>query len=193
MRALLILILLAVGCGRGAKVVQLPAPPVEVPAANLPVGLRPWNWTDAKGSGSCVIASSVYHLRWQHKLALADGFRKSYAGGQTADSIKRIWSVNRIPFVFTEAGDPSFLEWASETRRGAIIWYFPSHCVHFCGFSSRNGQEFALLNDNNRVQNYIWIPKQEFLKNWRGYGGFAASALFSPVGPLLYPGYEVRR
>jgi hypothetical protein len=43
------------------------------------------------------------------------------------------------------------------------------------------------------VQNYIWIPKQEFLKSWRGYGGFAASALYSPVGPLLYPGYEVRK
>lgn len=190
---LLTLLLVTAGCSTSESWRELPDAPPEVPPANLPLSLREKNWTSASGSGSCVIASTVYHLRWNGKPQIAQIFRDNYAGGQTATSIQQKWKAAGIPYACTESGDPDFLEWASNTRRGAIIWYFDSHCVHFCGFSRINNREYALLCDNNRVANYIRIPKEQFLREWRGYGGFACSTLFPPAPSLPYQGYEVVR
>lgn len=190
MFALLVAIASIVGCDV-ERWVELPAPSPEVPKANLPVSLRQKNWVDQRGSGSCVIASSVYHFRWMNRPDVAEFFRRSYAGGQTAQSITEKWRAARIPFECTdETSDPEFLEWASRTRRGAIIWYFPNHCVTFCGYSTIQGQEYAVLCDNNRVENYIRIPKKQFIRKWRGYGGFACTALLPPAPSLPFAGYQ---
>lgn len=181
--------MLFAGCST-PSLIALPDAPPEIPPANLPLPLRQKNWVDSRGSGSCVIASSVYHFRWCNRPEVADFFRKKYAGGQTSTSIQEKWKAAGIPYAATEAGDPDFLEWASNTRRGAIIWYFDRHCVHFCGFSKINNREYALLCDNNRVENYIRIPKEQFLREWRGYGGFACSTLLPPAPSLPYQGYE---
>lgn len=192
-------LLLAVGCeARTGRWYELPAPPPEIPVVNLPRAMRPHNWTDARGSGSCVIASSVFHFHWQNRPDLAEFFRKSYAGGQTADSIEKKWRAAGIPFASTynpdprldHSGDPEFLDWASRSRRGAIIWFFDSHCVHFCGFARIGTEEFAILNDNNREANFIRIPKIEFLKRWRGYGGYACTALLSPAPSMPFRGFS---
>lgn len=194
-------LLVSAGCIDESRLVRLPNQPPEVPPSNLPLPLRQKNWVDSRGSGSCVIASSVYHFRWMGQPEIANHFRKSYAGGQTDTSIKAKWKAAGIPFACTgdksydrsatmAYGDPDFLEWASDTRRGAIIWYFDSHCVNFCGYSKIDGQEFALLCDNNRIDKFIRIPKQQFLKNWRGYGGFACTALLPPAPCLPYEGYQ---
>ena len=129
------------------------------------------------------------HFRWQGKYSLADGWRNRYAGGETAYSILNKWITNRIPFTFTDDGDPRFLDWATATRRGAIIWYYPSHCVTFMGFGAMNGKEYAFLCDNNRTGRFIAIEKHPFIVAWRGYGGFAATAVFTPAGPLPWPAY----
>lgn len=171
--------------------IALDDPPPEKPLANLPLALREQNWPDRNGSGSCVIASSIYHLRWHNQLALADYFRRTHAGGQTASSIQEKWRAAGIPFACTERGDPDFLEWCSRNRHGAIIWYFDRHCVHFCGFSVINGVEHALISDNNRIGFFIRIPKQQFIREWRGYGGFACTALLSPAPALPFQGYQV--
>jgi len=192
---------LAAGCVQDDRLIRLADRPPELPPSNLPLQLRQKNWVDSRGAGSCVIASSVYHFRWMGQPQIADYFRKSYAGGQTDTGIKKKWTEAKIPFVFTgdrsydrsasaAYGDPSFLEWASTTRRGAIIWYFDSHCVNFCGFSRIDGQDFALLCDNNRVEKFIRIPKQQFLTAWRGYGGFACTAMLPPAPRLPFEGYR---
>lgn len=166
-------------------------PPPEIPVANLPASLRQTNWTHPRnGQGSCVHASSISHFRWQGKYDLADAWRKQYAGGETAYSILNKWISNRIPFVYTDKGDPAFLEWATDTRRGSIIWYYPSHCCTFCGFAlGQDGREYAYILDNNRTGRFLAIEKQPFIRAWRGYGGFAASAVFTPTGPLPWPAY----
>lgn len=167
----------------------------EIPAANIPSALRYKNWPDARGSGSCVIASTCSVLEWANKPQLAEKFRKAYAGGQTETSIIKKWRENNIPFVATmrdeDHGDPDFLQWTSDTRRAAIIWYFPNHCVTFCGFSQWEGREVAWLLDNNRKDRFIPIPKDQFLTEWRGYGGFAATPLLAPAPSLPFQGYEV--
>ena len=205
MRSLLLLLVLVacVGCTESTWV-ELPAPPKEIPSANIPLALRYKNWPDANGSGSCVIASSCAAFEWVNRPDLASKFRKTYAGGQTETSILTKYKQNNVPFVATQDpkiarasgtwgyGDPSILEWCSSTRRACIIWYFPNHCVTFVGFSDWQGKEVAWLLDNNRKERFIPIPKDQFLTEWRGkYGGFAAVPLLTPAPSLPYKGFDV--
>lgn len=191
----LVLILFCVGCD-SSQWLELPANPPEMPVANIPKSLRQTNWADSRGSGSCVIASSCSAFQWINRPELVKLFRTQYAGGQTESSIKAKWRANRIPFVCTETdaehGDPAILEWATKTRRAAIIWYFPNHCVTFVGFGLWDGREVAWLLDNNRVGQFIPIDKQTFIRNWRSYGGFAAIPLEHPVPARPWQGYKAR-
>ena len=171
------------------------SPVAEVPAANIPTKLRQTNWPDKYGSGSCVIASSCSVFEWSNRPDLAAKFRRSYAGGQTENSIKKKYRENGLQFLAPERdneyGDPGYLQWVSDTRRACIIWYFENHCVTFCGFSRHNGQEVAWLLDNNRTQRFIPIEKTLFLREWRRYGGFCGVPLMTPAPPVPFQGYEV--
>ena len=182
---------------------ELTCPVLEVPAANVPLALRYKNWPDRNGSGSCVIASSCSAFEWFNRPDLATKFRKTYAGGQTETNILDKYRESRIPFVATQNpevvartsgyryGDPRILELCSSTRRACIIWYFPNHCVTFVGFSQWQGQEVAWLLDNNRKERFIPIPKNQFISEWRGFGGFAVVPWLTPAPALPFQGYEV--
>ena len=172
------------------RVIPCPPPAKEIPVANLPLLLREWNWLSKNQEGSCGYASSVYHLRWHGKFELADWFRKNHAGGVTATSIKRDWAAAGIPFHHTEDGDPAFLQWATRNRHGAIIWFFESHCVHFCGIATIDGKTYGILCDNNRVEKYLRVPYVEFVQRWREYGGFACATTWSPPPPIPWAAYQ---
>lgn len=87
-------------------------------------------------------------------------------------------------------GDPAFLVWASQTRRAAIIWYKPSHCVAFVGISVVGGKEMAVIQDNNRPGTFEQYPLDEFIRKWRGYGGFACTLLLTPPqAPIPWPSF----
>lgn len=159
----------------------------EVPAANLPRSLRPHNWTDARGSGSCVHASTVYSLFWCGKPSTAQWWRKSHAGGETANTIRRYHDAAGLKYFYTLNADPRLLDWATQTRRAAIIWYYPRHCVSFVGFhAGTDGRAMAHLVDNNRPSEVIRIERSKFLREWAGYGGFALALADPPVPPPLY-------
>jgi hypothetical protein len=191
LRKILYLVFLVAGCDApiSVSVIPNPQPFSEIPVVNIPQKLRQQNWPSTAGEGSCVIASSISHLHWQDQSDVATKLRSRYSGGQTATSIRNIWKNERIPFVYTESGDPSFMEWASASGRGAICWFLPSHCQTFVGFSKEDGVEYAYLLDNNRINQFTKLTKREFLRAWRGYGGFAMTALFSPSPPLPWPAY----
>lgn len=164
----------------------------DIYSADIPLALRQNNWVDRNNSGSCVIASSIPVLRWHSQDAVADYFRKNYAGGQTASSIKAIWTRHKIPFEVEEDGRPEFLQWCSDTRRPAIIWFYTSHCVTFIGFGTWKGEEVAWLLDNNRIQSYIPVERNSFIRAWRvQFGGFAMATTLMPCPPLPRQGYEV--
>ena len=172
------------------RLVPNPPPAAEIPVANLPESLRPYNWTDVGGSGSCVNASTVYMLRWRGMEAMADWWRANHAGGETDSTIRKHHDAAGIRYVFTRAADASFLDWCSRTRRGAIIWFYERHCISFVGFATVEGREYAFLNDNNRPQRFIRIERGAFIRRWAGYGGFGLSQLNPPVPPPLYPAYR---
>ena len=160
----------------------------EIPGANLPVDLRPYNWTDRGGSGSCANASSVYNLQWAAKPDVAEYWRRTHAGGETDRSLRAKHDAAKQPYYYTLRADPALLDWATRTRRSAVIWYYPSHAINFCGFHREPGDQrtYAYLLDNNRPQRFIKVERSEFLRAWAGYGGFALSLAAPPVPPPLY-------
>ncbi|QDV56495.1 hypothetical protein [Rosistilla oblonga] len=189
-----LILLCLVGCNGSLESVPatqpVPPPAAEIPVANLPVDLREWNWTNRLGIGSCAHASFVYHLRWQNQLELAERWRATHSGGESATSMQRAVRAEGLPFNATTTADPAFLDWASRTRRGAIIWFFKDHAVHFCGWATVDGIEYAILCDNNRIERYLRVERSEFLRRWKQYDGFALSTTFSPVPPALFPAFE---
>jgi hypothetical protein len=129
--------------------------------------------------GSCVYASMCTVLVWQHREDLAGIMRSNYSGAASADALIAACQALGIDYAFTKTGDSGFLEWCDRTNRGAVIFYFPDHCVTFAGYDSDN----ALVIDNNAPGNYIRIPKARFLQDWKSYGGFALTAVYSPSPP----------
>lgn len=188
----------SLGCEAPAPAVVAVQPPAaEIPVVSLPETLRQWNWRSTQaasyGEGSCVIASSCSLFNWLGRPDISQFMRQNYAGGQTARSVQQIWSSMRVEYCATEGGDPEHLEWCSRTRRGAIIWFFPNHCVTFCGYSRVDGADYAILLDNNRCEQYLRIPHEEFVRAWRQYGGFAATPLLTPTSPKPWPAYVPAR
>ncbi len=150
----------------------------ETPVVNLPLHARCRNYA----GGSCVIASTVSLFRWQGRDDLADLFRRAYSGGQSASSLHAKLEARGVRYAYTTSGDAAFLDWACRTRRGAGVTFFANH---FICLVHLDGQR-AILLDNNRVGQYITLSRDEFLRRWRGYGGWATTPVYSPAAPLAW-------
>ncbi|MEM9825100.1 MAG: hypothetical protein AAF958_00850 [Planctomycetota bacterium] len=186
-----LVLLASIGCDTPPPQLKPLKKIVEIPAANLPADMRLFNWTDRRGSGSCVIASSCYNFNWSDQEERAMDWRRRYAGGQTETTIRRKHDAEQIPYYFTRSADMEFLEWCNKTRRSALIWFFQSHCVNFVGISRDPSRptdptQYVWLCDNNRPMRYLRIPKAEFARRWAGYGGFGLTPAAAPLPPPLF-------
>jgi len=143
---------------------------------DLPEALRCQNYA----GGSCMHASLISVFRWQGLHEMADWWRANYSGPESVLGLAQ--KAKRFPwlkYAYTSSGDADFLEWCSRTRRGAAIHYYPNHAVTFCGYEGSD----AILLDNNRTGRLIRIDKSQFLREWRGYGGYALTVVYSPTPP----------
>jgi hypothetical protein len=134
------------------------------------------------GGGSCVHASTINLLEWQGNHELATWWRQNYAGGEFSTRLHERLEHAGLRWAATVNGDVSFLDWCCQTRRGAGIGYFPSHAINLVHLDN----EKAGLLDNNRPKEYIWIPRDRFIHNWKGYGGWAWTLVYSPPPPIPY-------
>lgn len=149
---------------------------------DLPPDLRTRNW----GGGSCVHASTVNLLYWQGQEEMAEWWRKTYIGGEYANRlIQRLESAG-LRYAYTTKGDFEFLKWCCRTRRGAGIFYKPSHSINCVGID----QQYVYLLDNNATQypeqrgHYERVPVQQFVSEWKNrYGGFAWTLVYNPPPP----------
>jgi hypothetical protein len=185
-------LLMIVGCEEPAvRVRSLPVPAAEQPASNLPVSLHQRNWTGSLGQGSCVHASLVNHLRWLNEFELGERWRTTYSDGEWDSRLRDRLDAAGIDYSYTIKADPRFLDWASNTRRGAILWWKPSHCCTFVGWVNRDGKQYAGILDNNYPGRFELTPREQFVRLWAGYGGFALTVLNDPSSSLPYRSYEV--
>lgn len=206
MRSLLLTAIVALacfgsaGCDNTPDLVWQPEQAQPIPATHLPVAMRHRNWS-GRGQygygGSCVFASSKnsFEIVGRHDLVeLFDDLRRQgYQGPETGNGILKKYRDQNIPHVYTDTGDVSLLQAASDARRPGIIFYYPNHCVTFVGFDTRDdGREFAVLLDNNFPDKYILIPRAVFESSWDYYDGFAAVPWVQPATPRTYPATRPR-
>lgn len=136
------------------------------------------NW----GTGSCEFASLATLCEWQGFPEMAQYIRQNYRGGfHIADphggGLAGILDKYGFDFAYTVDGDTQFLDWVTATRRGAVIEYYKKHCVNFAGWDATT----AYLLDNNHVDEFRTVPRDEFVHNWqRAYGGNALTLLYDP-------------
>lgn len=184
----------------------------ELPVCNLPPSLRVRNY---KG-GSCVHASTGSAFNWLGLYSLQRWWNATYSGGESYNGLVSKLQRAGIPFYSTASGDVATLERCTRERRMATIFFYSAHSVSFNGFGDgavRVGQssspwwndfgdltygrgwdyarnpagKFAYLLDNNRTGAFIEIPREEYLRKWRGYGGVAVvPTLGAPAPPLPF-------
>jgi hypothetical protein len=150
----------------------------RAPAVDLPPALREANW----GGGSCVHASTVHLLHWQGEHDLAAWWRRHYRGGEYASRLHARLEQAGLRYAYTVRGDVGFLEWALRTRRGAGITYYPQHAVNLVHLDD----EWAGLLDNNRIERIVWVRRDEFVRRWQAYGGWAWTLVYDPPPPIPF-------
>lgn len=148
-------------------------------SVHVPVEMRERNYA----GGSCVHASTETTLRYQGFVELADWWRRTYSGGEYAAGLEAKLEAAGLRWASTNSGDPAFLEWVSRTRRTAIIFYKPSHSINFVQFRDAGDGQVAVLIDNNHPAAEETVEKQQFLRAWQGFGGFAATIVGAPPPP----------
>ena len=196
MRTLLTLVALlcviCTGCiDQPVQVRARPVPPAEQPPANLPASLHQRNWTGPLGQGSCVHASMTNHFRWLNLYEMGERWRGTYSDGEYDSRLRQRLDAANVDYAFTLKADPRFLDWASETRRGAILWWKPSHCCTFSGWVVKDGKQYAAILDNNYPGRFELTPREQFVRLWAGYGGFALSVIDPATSSVPYRSYEI--
>jgi hypothetical protein len=148
-----------------------------VPPVDLPYELRMKNYS----GGSCVHASTEMIMRWQGMEDLAAWWRETYHGGESSGGLINKCEKAGLRFAYTTEGDVGFLDWCSRTKRGATIFYKPSHSICFFGWTEDGRQ--AILLDNNHIKEHEYVDRETFISKWKGFGGFALTPVYSPAPP----------
>jgi hypothetical protein len=170
----------------------LTAPRAETPSINPPVSIRVRNWLGGASGreGSCAHASTVNMLHWQNEFDLARIWRSKYSGGEYASRLRERLDREGVKYAFTEQANLALLDYAHETRRGAVIWWKPSHACTFCGWVEINGRTHAVVLDNNFPERFEYTEKSQFHRLWASYGGFGLTVLGDPPSPPPFRSYE---
>jgi len=181
------------GCDVAPQHARALAPPaIEQPPANLPAALHQRNWTGRLNQGSCVHASVVNLLRWLNEYDLGERWRTTYSDGEYDSRLEERLTAVPIDFISTRNADPRFLDWCSRNRYACLLWWKPSHCCAFMGWvSDSQGNQFAAILDNNYPGKFQYTPREQFVRLWSGYGGYACCILGTPASSIPYRSYEV--
>lgn len=209
--ALALSLFLFCGCDEAItkyRVHALPKRTLEAPVANIPRALRQKNWLGSRNEGSCVHASTKNALTWLNDIKAAKAW--PHENGETANGLLGKLKEAGIPYIETQNGNYKYLEWATEMRLAAVIWWKPSHSCMFGGFSKGSAileysprakdaqgkaidpdKEYAAILDNNSIEAYEYTEKSQFIRMWHSYGGFAAVLMKDPTTSIPYESYEL--
>ena len=153
----------------------------ERPTVNLPAVLRQSNWRGPQGQGSCVHATMISLFRWQYRLKTADHWRQTYGDGEQPEDLAAKFNEEGIRYAYVTNGDVRFLEWACSTRRGCGITVMGgAHMVALVYLDDK----WAAILDNNNVENFIWVPRETLIAEWKASYGWAGTPIYTPAAPL---------
>ena len=142
------------------------------PVSELPRSIQNY------GGGSCVHASTANLLYLQGRDAEAKQHLR-YAGGEGSGGLNAKLNRDGVDYAYTTTGDVSLLDWAARNRLGAGITYYPNHFITMTHLDSK----WAILVDNNNPKKDIYVPRDEFIRNWKRHGGWAIVVVGTPIPP----------
>lgn len=153
----------------------------ERPSVNIPPEFRKSNWLSSDGYGSCVHAAFITLLRWQGRFETAKMWEQTYSGAEWSTSFEKKLERKKIRFAYTiRAGDVSFLEWACRTRRGcAVTVRGGGHMVVLVHLD----EKWAAILDNRFTREFIWIPRELFIAEWKASHSWAVTPVYKPSAP----------
>jgi len=179
-RLLLVLVLLAPLAGCETPLASA-AKKQERPTVNVPLSMRQSNWIGNRREGSCVHATMISLFRWQGRLTTADRWRRTYGNGEWPDDLAAKFDKEGICYAYVTNGDMKFLEWACRTRRGCGITVMGgAHMVALVHLDAK----WAAILDNNKVERYIWVPRETLIAEWKASYGWAVAPIYTPAAPL---------
>ena len=166
----------------------------EIPAVNIPQALRVSNWSAWDGEGSCAHAAIAALLNWQGQYDVARWWTDTYSGGETPAGLAAKANAIGLDFAETTDGDESFLEWAVNTRRGAVVairasYLYPdSGGYHAVCLVHMDAKDVGLL-DNNDTRKIVWKSRDGFLREWQSnYWRWAVTPVYNPPPKLPWVG-----
>jgi len=126
-------------------------------------------WRQRNRAGSCGHASTTSALRWVQQFDKATEWWAKYRNGENfARHLDRL-QAQGIRYVATSDGDERVLEYASWSRRGAVVYWPPGHIVNYLG---RTGDTVFIL-DNNHVGRLDEHEYARWVQQWRRNSGCA--------------------
>lgn len=153
----------------------------EVPTVNLPESLRQANWVSRiSREGSCTHSTLINLFRWQGRIQTANYWRSKYSGGETPSSLLHKLDQEGIRNAAT-IGDVDFLQQACDTRRGCGVTVMGGK--HMVALVHLDAYHAGIL-DPNDPQAILYVPRDQFLSEWRNSGAFAVTPIYTPAPPL---------
>lgn len=145
------------------------------------------NYTDWRGSGSCVHVSWAMLLRWHGRPDLADAWLRLYAGGEYHEAFVKKLEKHKIPYMTTNGEyDVEFLETAIAGNHGCIVTTnVMSPGDHMIVLIGLNDTHAYTLDSNDLTKIHKW-PRKEFLQMWKISGSWATTTLLAPPPPKPY-------
>lgn len=148
-----------------------------------------------RGLGLCVFTSIELSARYQNVGEL-DGFQEwmthRVGGGwpeKVDDMIAKFCTEKGITppqYVQHTGGDVEFLKLALATGRYPAVTYngrdgkfYTMRVAHMVNLVHLD-DKWAVIQDNNYPQKFLWMSTNEFLERWRGGGGGWAVVLLGP-------------
>ena len=156
-----------------------------------PVTELPVRWRATNYGPSCGWASTESALRIAGKTDAADWLRKNRSGPSSSGNINPALDQLGLKYVYTVDGDERLLDWAIETRRCCCVSWDAKHATDLIGkewrtnLITKEDAWYAVILDNNQVKTYRYIPWEQFIKEWKGYGGWAWAFTYRPPLPNL--------
>lgn len=132
--------------------------------------------------GSCVHMSTSHILHYVelHKDAL--DWIERYRGGESPGPHKRKLDAWGGKYAMTTDADDDFLEWCIANRRMVGVTTKPAHCLNLVGRVERDGEMYAVLLDNNRIDKYEYEPWDSWYRKYKR-SGWAFTILDGDIPP----------
>ena len=140
----------------------------------------------------------MFTRRWSITCVGSTSLNSGNVGDQriaTANGIHDLRSrldAADIDYSYTVKADPRFLDWANGDAARCNPVVEAGSLLHLRRLGqSRNGRQYAAILDNNYPGRFELTPREQFVRLWAGYGGFALTVMEDPASSLPYRSYEV--